>query len=796
MLSDGLRPAYTGTHRSVVPGSLRGLSSCRVFSWLFFVPSCLRVFVATLATFVLAGTLLGACSRDPQVAKAKYIASGDEYAAAGKLAEAIIEYKNAVQQDPRAGDARLKLADAYTKAGALGNAIDEYVRAADLLPEDSEAHLKAGSMQLLARRFDEAKAWADKVLAREPKNLQAQLLLANALAGLRDLDGAVVEIEEAIRLDPSRGQTYTNLGAFELGRGQKEAAEQAFTKAVELAPQSPEVRLALANFYWASARWLEAEKELKNVIEIEPGNALAQRVLAAFYIATRRPAEAEPHLKKVQEITKTPAASFALADYYAAGKNDASARAVLEPLAGATETASLAEVKLAALDRRDNHPTEAYERLARVLEKDQTNLDALLMKSALLLEDGRLEDALSNATLATEKHRGSTGAFFTLGRVQTARHQTEAAIAAFDEVLKLNPRATDAKSALARLHLAAGRPDTSVGLAREVVAAAPQNADARITMVRGLLSQKDVSRARVELDALYKQSPDSAPVNALMGVLRGLQRDEGGARKSFERALEIDPDSLEASGGLVALDLAGKRHAEARARVDERLARSPKNPLVLMLAAHTYSFTGDPAKAEAMLRRAIENDPSYLDAYSALAQLYVSQQRLDAALAEYDELAKRQPRPVGPLTFAGMILQGQGKTNDARDRYIRALQIDPDAAVAANNLAWMYAETDDNLDRALELALRARAKLPDRADVNDTVGWVHYRKDRAAEAIPYFEKSVEKDANNPIYHYHLGLALAKSGDAARGRQALERALKIRPDFDGAATARQTLAALP
>ena len=750
-----------------------------------------------LAAFALALIVLGAgaCARDPQAAKAKYVARGDAYAASGKLPEAIIEYKNAVQQDPRAGDARLKLADAYTKAGALGEAVNEYVRAADLLPESSEAHLKAGSMQLMARRFDEAKAWAEKVLTREPKNLQAQLLLANSLAGLKDLDAAVAEIEEAIQLDPSRGQTYTNLGAFELGRGQKEAAEQAFTKAVELAPDSAEVRLALANFYWAGARWPEAEDALKKVIEIEPGNALAQRVLAAFYIATRRPADAEPHLKKVQEITKTPAAAFALADYYTGMNNAASARAVLEPLAGAKDTSALAEVKLAALDRGGDKSKEAYERLARVLEKDQTNLDALLARSAFLLADGRLEEALSTATLAAEKHRESTAAHFTLGRVQAARHQTEAAIAAFDEVLKLNPRATDAKAALARLHLAAGHTDTSIGLAREVMASAPQNADARVTVVRGLLAQKNVSGAKVELDALYTQFPDSAPVNALMGVLHGLQRDEPGAKKYFERALEIDPDSTEALGGLVATDLAGKRPADARARVEARVARSPSDPLVLMLAAHTYAYTGDAAKAEAALRRAIETNPSYLDAYGALAQLYVSQQRLDAALVEFEELAKRQPRPVGPLTFAGIILQGQGKVNDARDHFVRVLQIDPDAPVAANNLAWLYAETDENLDRALELALRARAKLPDRPEVNDTVGWVHYRKDRAAEAIPYFEKSVEKDPNNPTYHYHLGLAYVKSGDAARGRQSLEKALKIKPDFDGSADARKTLATL-
>ena len=46
-----------------------------------------------------------------------------------------MQYRNALQQDPRFGEARLKLADAYVQAGDPQSAYREYVRAADLLPE-------------------------------------------------------------------------------------------------------------------------------------------------------------------------------------------------------------------------------------------------------------------------------------------------------------------------------------------------------------------------------------------------------------------------------------------------------------------------------------------------------------------------------------------------------------------------------------------------------------------------------------------------------------------------------------
>jgi tetratricopeptide (TPR) repeat protein len=736
--------------------------------------------------------VLVACSGDPQLRKQKYIASGDEYLKAGKVAEAVIEYRNAVQQDPRAGEARAKLADAYVKTGDGGKALEEYVRAADLLPEDSAVHLKASSILLLARRFDDAKALAEKVLAREPQNLEAQILLANALAGLKEFDAAVEELEQAITLNPERGETYSNLGALELGRGQKEAAERAFLKAVEINGKSAAARLALANFYWADARWTAVEKELRTVIDLEPSNLLAHRALASFYIATNRAAEAETHFKAIRDLSKTPAAALALGDYYVARKDDQSARAIFESLTESKEAATVAEVRLARLDRRSGQRDAAYQRVDKVLEKDQANLYALLTKTNFLSVDGRLEEALGVATVAAEKHPNSPEALFALGGVQAARHQNDAAIASYEGVLRLNARATDAKIALARLHLGAGRADTSLGLAQDAAASQPQNPIARLELVRALLASRELQKAEAELNPLSAKFPDSPQILTLVGVLKGTKQDPAGARKAFERALELDQNSNEALAGLVVLDLQAKRTAEALSRVDARVTRTPSDPAMLMLAARTHASTGDLPGAENLLRRAIEADSGYLEAYGVLAQLYVKQGKLDSALNEFEELARRERRPVAALTFAGMILQSQGKVAEARDRFRRVLEIDPEAPVAANNLAWLYAESGENIDLALDLAMRAKAKLPDVPQVNDTIGWVHLKKNLAPLSIPYFEQSIEKDANNPTYHYHLGLAHAQVGDSARARQALSRALALKPDFPGAGEARRVL----
>lgn len=740
--------------------------------------------------------LAGACARDPQAAMERHLASGDKYQAEGRLPEAIIEYRNAVQRQPNAGPARRKLAEAYLKANDPAKALPELVRAADLLSHDVDLQVKAGSLLLLAGRFEDARGRADKALALDPKHVPAHVLLANALAGLKDMDAAIAQVEEAITLSPERGATYSQLGVLELSRGKREAAERAFVKATELDPKSLSAQMALANFFWVTGRGAEAESALKKSIEIAPQDSAPNRALATFYISTNRAPEAEPYLKKVMEITKLPAAALTLADYYLARGDDASAIAILDPMTTDPKTRADAQVRLAALDNRRGRRLKAYERLETVLAGKGTNLSALLLKAELLLADQKLEEALAAANAAVASQKNSAPAVFMLARVQAQRRQTDAAIKAYEEVLRLNPRATQARLALAQLHLSQGQSETSVQLAEEAARTQPQNAQAKLLLVQGLLARGELKRAEAELEVLIKRYPQSALVQVRMGTLRGMQGNAAEARKHFDRATALAPDSLEALAGHVALDLGTKKHEDARRRVDERLQKGNVTGSLLMMAARTYLVGGDEKGAEDFLRRAVQTDPGLLPAYGALGQLYVRQGKLDGARAEFEALSKRASRPAGALTMLGTIEQMQGNTAAARATYERALQADPEAAVAANNLAWLYATQGGNLDVALQLAQTAKRRLPDNADVNDTLGYIYYKKDLHALAIPAFKASLAKDAKSPVYHSHLGLAYAKSGDVENARQHLTSALRLKGDFDGAQEAKRVLESLP
>jgi tetratricopeptide (TPR) repeat protein len=167
-----------------------------------------------------------------------------------------------------------------------------------------------------------------------------------------------------------------------------------------------------------------------------------------------------------------------------------------------------------------------------------------------------------------------------------------------------------------------------------------------------------------------------------------------------------------------------------------------------------------------------------------LGDVYTAQGRLDAAVAELDAAGRSAPG-VAERTMAALIRHAQGHVADATRRYRDILTRDPDAAVAGNNLAALYAAEGEQLDLAVELATRASERLALAPDAWDTLGWAYYRKRLPAMAIRHFERAVEQAPDTPAYRHRLGLALAAHGDVTRARAAFEAALSLDPGFGDA-----------
>lgn len=741
---------------------------------------------------VLVSLILSGCSGDPATRAKRFFESGNRYFEQKKYSAAAIEYRNAVQLDARFGAARQRLAESYELLGEPGKALEEYIRAADLLPEDVNLQVTAGNYLLAARRYDDAKTRAEAALKLKPRDVQAQVLLGNAMAGLRNIDQAIIEIEEAIRIDPTRGATYANLGVLQMGRGRFEAAERAFKRTVELEPNWVPGHLALANHYWATGNKAEAERSLRKSLELEPKNAIANRAMALFLIANNRAAEAEPYARA---LASSGAAPFALADFYLLQNRPSDAIPELQVLRGGEKTASAAGRRLAEAYAVRGDFADAQRVVDDLLKQDPRNAENLMLKGQLLAQEGKRDEALTQLKAAAEVDPTSPRLQFALGRSYASRGDFDQARQAYNEVLKLNPRAAGAQVELSRLELVSGKVDNSVRLAREAVQNEPANPNAHLSLVRGLLARGDVQGAEQTLNPIEKANPQVAAVHVMRALVLVAKKDFISARRAYEHALELDSDSLEALAGLVGLDIIAHDVAGARARVEARMKGKADRADLLMLAARTSAAGRDMPATEAYLQRAIQADPALLPAYVTLGQLYVRQGKLKEARREFEALVERQAKPVAALTMLGIIAQTEGDPAAAQKRYEHVLTIDPLAPIAANNLAWLYAEQGVNLDTALQLAQKATEAMPESAEVQDTLGWVYYKRQTSDRAVSTLRNTVKLAPRNATYQYHLGLAYVQDGDVANARDALERALALDRSFAYAADAQRLLTEL-
>jgi tetratricopeptide (TPR) repeat protein len=750
-----------------------------------------KITLATVCVLVLA---VSACSRNVERAKRDYVDRGDQYVKANNLDAAIIEYKNAIQQDPRFAEAYQKLTAAYVSRGDGPNALRSALSAADLAPASIDAQIQAGSLLLMAGKFDDAKMRAQKVLSTTPQSARARVLLASAMAGLKDVDTAIKELEEAIRLDPKQAATYASLAVLKAGQGDNAAAERTFQQAIAADPSSVTARLALAQFYWISGRLKEAERGMKEAVDLAPADQRANGLISVFYQLSGRAAEAEPYLRAAADAEPTGAATIRLADFYVAQNRHDWAAPLLNRVKTDARFAPTAGVRLAELAQRDGRPSEALSIIDGVLKTQPKNVMVLAAKADLLRQQRKLDEASKAADAAIAADRTSPSAKLARGRVQVAQGHFADAERTFNETLQLAPRAAAPQVELARLHVQAGAAD-AVDLATKAAKADPGNLGTRLTLARAFAQRRDYAKAQEILEGLLKAAPESPAVHALLGTVLMTKGDAAGARTAYGHAIERDSFQLEAIEGLTSLDFKAQHGPEAIARLEALLARAPGNAGLLMLTAAAYASVRDLSRAEQNLVKAIEIDPSLMPAYGTLGRIYLAQNKLDAARGQFEKMIAAQDRPIGALIMVGMIDQMQNRLPEAQRAFERALSLDPRAGVAANNLAWIHAERGTSLDTALQLAQTAKAAMPDQPEVNDTLGWVYFKKDMLPSAVAAFQHTLELDPKNGVASYHLALAYQKSGNRVDARRLLEQCLKLNPSSDYSADAKRRLDAL-
>jgi uncharacterized protein (TIGR03790 family) len=177
------------------------------------------------------------------------------------------------------------------------------------------------------------------------------------------------------------------------------------------------------------------------------------------------------------------------------------------------------------------------------------------------------------------------------------------------------------------------------------------------------------------------------------------------------------------------------------------LAKTGFNPeaLKFTMKADAQMRLDNRAEAEKALVRATEIEPKLISSHLALATIY----------DEASDYAK------------------------ASDRYRTVLALDPQNAVALNNLAYLLAVHHKQPKEALPLAERAytMTKSP---IIADTLGWIHHLLGDNLAALPLVDRAVAGVRNNADVLVHAAIVHGALNDLTRARAELDAAEKLDP----------------
>jgi Flp pilus assembly protein TadD len=202
--------------------------------------------------------------------------------------------------------------------------------------------------------------------------------------------------------------------------------------------------------------------------------------------------------------------------------------------------------------------------------------------------------------------------------------------------------------------------------------------------------------------------------------------------------------------------------------------------------------TGDAHGALASAQKAMQLNPKDQAAVMAYSRAEIGVGDTAKAVETWQQWTKDHPNDAQAFTILGTLREAQGDHAGAMDSYKKALSIDPDQAVASNNLAYLMTETGGNLDVALSLAQTARRVMPNSPDTADTLAWVYYQKGNYDSARDLLEDTLKTAPDNASVHYHLGMVYSKLSDKANASLHLKKAAALAPNTQTAKDADKAL----
>lgn len=801
--------------------TLKQLSAPRLVSWLLALALSLTV---------------AACSSPEERAQAHYT-SGMELIAAGEFAKAGLEFRNAIKYNEKLSAAWYGLATVEERNQNWPLVADSLQRVAELDPKNADALVKLAKLQFAAIKLDEALKNVNAANILKPNDSNILALRAAILLRLNDREGAKADAEAALSFNPDNPDALAVLAADQIAEKNTVAAlrfidrglakdpnnlgllmfklkifedakddpklEAVLRQIIAAYPEVKEMRTALLQFLVSRNRTADVEAELRAILAKDPADTNSAFDLVRVVTALRGPAEARKELEAVAAASpQVVTYQLALAQMdYSEKRSDAAIAAVEAIIAKGEpkEDVQRAQLLLADFHNRLGKKDEAAALIATVLEGDAKNADALAMRAAMRLEANDVENAVADLREALNQQPKSVPFTVLLAKAHERQGAVALAEERFAEAVKLANYAPQVTLEYISLLERRGKSDQIELTLNEAIARSPGEPQLLKLQAQLRLRKQDWIGAQATAEALKKIGDTSGTSEQIVGAALLGQKKYDQSIEVLKGAQSAAPQSSQPNYSLFLAYLRAEKIAEAEAFAQSLLTANPNNSDAHVMVGVLRQLEKKPQEAEAAFKLAIDRQPGNPLGYDNLAKHYMSQQKVDEALAVLRNAYAKVPNnfSIG-LSLAG-LLELKNDPEGAIKIYEEQLQRTPDALIVVNNLASLLADfrTDKaSLDKARMLSQRlASVDVP---QFKDTVGWISYQTGDYRTALLNLEQAVEKLPNLALARYHLALtyiALKRHNDA---REQLQKAGEVLNAADNALKQKiaQAMVALP
>lgn len=684
-----------------------------------------------------------AIQQDPQSVDAHYKLA-ESYAQLSDIVNALPEYVRAADLRPEFVDAQIKAAHMLLVTRQYD---DARVRARAALradPQNASAMLLLGNSLAGLQSLDEAVAANEKAVALDPARAGMQLNLGALQFARGNRDEAEAAMRKAVELAPDSAESHLGLAGFNWATGRIAEAQEEYRKALALNPTDTKTNRAVAFFFMGSNRPSEAEGYFKAALQSK--EARAYQDLADYYASQRRWDDS------IQTLTNAPppintsveARTRIAVVHYLAGRR-AEARKELDEasIAFPQHAVVLALKAHVLLEERDLNG--ALEAANAAVAADRRSTRARYAQGKALMAIGDDEEGRKSFIELLKLEPSSAEAKIEISRMHLARNEIDSAIQYAREAVAAAPAYIDAHLALARalmvrdddferatqvlsvlMRMAPKEPAVLVaagGLAQakgdkagaeraftQAVLADPHSIPARRELIVYFLSAGKADAARAQVREALTLMPDSAETLLLAGRTFSVLSDPA-AESFLKRAIELDPQSLDAYNTLATFYLSKGRRDDAVGQFQAVADRQPKSAEPRMMLGILADVQGRTDLAEEWYQKTLAIDPRSAPASNNLAWILAERgTSLEMALqlAETANL-EMQGKPEFMDTL-GWVHFKKGSLDRAIPLFQRCIAKNGNNPIYYYHLGMAYAKNGDDgkarvaLNQALKIA--------------------------------------------------------------------------------------------